>query len=194
MRKIKSMFVSAIAVLTLSACVPVPVQFWPSDGSDPVTLTYGDPEPALVVYRDRAAIMGWDPGKIAAWEPFVIDIMAKESGFCPNLRGGGTILVEEGCIIKKQGGRSDSGFGQVLMGYPGKRNWYRPEGGGTWSLHENAASLCPVTGVCTPDETIATPEASMDILLAMIDRAGSGPWCYSNFARRVHRCGIAPDR
>lgn len=177
-----------------TGCMPDPLQYWPDNGSDPVTFVFNDPAPALVLYHDRATLAGWDAQKQAAWEPFLIDVMGKESGFCPNLRRGARIGDPVGCVLSRQGTHSDSGIGQVLMGYPNKRGWYRPAENGRWGLHENAVTLCPTTGICTPDETIATPEASMDILLAMVDHAGSGPWCYSKQARGYHKCRLAPDR
>ncbi len=150
----------------------------------------GNAEPAVRAFRIVAGHRGWSDEKIADWEPFVIDIVLKESSACPGVRGGGR--VDADCNITKQGKRSDSGFGQVLMGYPHRRGW--KYGGTSWRLNEHASWLCAQEGLCTPNEVISSPWNSMTALVALVERAGSQPWCYNSYARSVHRCKLAPRR
>jgi hypothetical protein len=164
----------------------------PEEYVNSLTYTWQDPQPAMIAWRTVTAARGWDPAVSASWEPFVQAVMARESGFCPNLRRGARVDVWEGCHVARQGGHSDSGFGQVLMGYPNKRGWYRPVNGGTWNLHENASYLCPQEGICSPDEAIASPWNSMTILVALVERAKAGPWCFTARLRRGAVCRLAP--
>lgn len=201
---LRAVTTAIVAIALLSACDPVPPELesvipsLAASGMDPVdyvnslTYTWQDPQPAMIAWRTVTAERGWDPDVSASWEPFVQAVMARESGFCPNLRRGARVDVWEGCVIARQGGHSDSGFGQVLMGYPAKRGWYYPSAGGTWGLHENASYLCPEEGICTPDEAISTPWNSMTILVALVERAGNGPWCFSAKLRRGAVCKLAP--
>ena len=187
-------FLVALATtIILSACTPL--MYFPLDGSDPVTFSAGDPAPALVLYHDRATLRGWSQDEIAAWEPFSIDVWRGESNFCPNILRGVRMLGDgAGCIIARQGAHSDSGIAQVLMGYPNKPSWYIPTNGGSWSLHENAILTCPTDNLCTPADVIATPEASMDAYLILLEHSGKHPWCYNARARRTHRhCMDAPN-
>ena len=80
------------------------------------------------------------------------------------------------------------------MGYPNKPSWYIPTDGGSWSLHENAILTCHTANLCTPADVIATPEASMDAYLILIENTGKQPWCYDKRSRRVHpHCKDAPN-
>ena len=196
-----------VAIACLSACEQMPPELEelsqvipaqadsgmsPEDYVNSLTYTWQDPQPALIARRPVTAARGWDAGVAASWGPFVQAVMARESGFCPNLRRGARVDVWEGCVIARQGVHSDSGFGQVLMGYPARRGWYYPSEGGVWKLHENASYLCPEEGICTPDEAIATPWASMTVLVAHVERAGHGPWCWTAKPRRGAVCKSAP--
>ena len=196
-----------VAILLLSACeVPpgleqelkaiIPAQ--EDSGLDPVTYvntltyTWQDPVPAMIAWRTVTATRGWDPATIEAWAPFVQAVMGRESGYCWNTRRGARIDVWEGCHVARQGGHSDSGFGQVLMGYPNKRGWYLPVNGGVWGLHENASYLCPQEGLCQPNDVIASPWASMTALVALVERAGRQPWCWTAKLRKGAVCRLAP--
>ena len=196
-----------VAIMLLSACDQMPpelqeleqvIPVQADSGMDPqtyvnsLTYTWQDPQPAMIAWRTVTAARGWAEADIEAWAPFVQAVMARESGFCPNVRRGARIDVWEGCVIARQGRHSDSGFGQVLMGYPSKRGWYYPSDGGVWRLHENASYLCPQEGICTPDEAIATAWNSMTVLVALVERAGNGPWCYTAKLRRGAVCKLAP--
>lgn len=166
-----------MVTVALTACTPL--MYYPRGGGDPVTFNAGDPAPALVLYHDRAELRGWTAEEIADWEPFSIDVWGGESMFCPNVRGGAQFLGDgAGCIIARQGYGSDSGIGQVLMGYPNRRGWLPPFNGGSWDAHEHASWLCPQEGLCVPDDVISSPERSMDAYLALIERSGKAPWCY----------------
>lgn len=182
-----------MVTLILSACTPL--MYFPRDGSAPVTFSSGDPAPALVLYHDRADLRGWTAEEIAVWEPFSLDVWSGESGFCPNIRRGASLVGDgSGCIIARQGPHSDSGIAQVLMGYPNRKGWLPPFNGGSWSMHENAVFLCPEEGLCTPSDVVATPEASMDAYLALVEHAGKGPWCFNAWARSYHpSCKSAPS-
>lgn len=170
----KALFIS----LLLPMCAPV---YTPSPTAvekvNSMSYSYGVAAPALEAYRLVAEDRGWSANAIAAWEPFVNDIIVKESGYCPNLRRGARLANGGvGCAISRQGTGSDSGFGQVIGMH------YRPPKG--W--------LCAQEGLCSSDQIIGTPWASMTALVAMVERNGRQPWCYNAHARRYHRCGIAP--
>lgn len=195
----KKLLILATALL-LTACqippevaqyIPQPAVTTPVE-EFPTQFNWGDPAPALQAWRVITRERGWNESDILAWQPFVEKVMARESGFCPNVRRGARIDILEGCIIAKQGTHSDSGFGQVLMGYPGKRGWYRPENGGKWGLHENASFLCPEEGICTPEEVVSDPRKSMTVLVALIERSGRQPWCYTARLRNGAVCRSAP--
>ncbi len=201
---LRAVTTAIVAIALLSACDPVPPELesvipsLAASGMDPVdyvnslTYTWQDPQPAMIAWRTVTAERGWDPDVSASWEPFVQAVMARESGFCPNLRRGARVDVWEGCHLARQGGHSDSGFGQVLMGYPNRRGWYPPVEGGSWGLHENASYLCPEEGLCTPEDVIGSPWNSMTALVALVERAGNGPWCYTARLRGGSVCRLAP--
>lgn len=141
------------------------------------TYSYGDAAPALAAYRQVAAHRGWTPASIAAWEPFVSDVMRGESGYCYNLRRGATLKHTTGCVLARQGTGSDSGFGQVI-----RRYHYGP-----------GQYLCVQEGLCSAQDVIATPWSSMTSLVAAMERNGRQPWCYNAQARRFHpTCNRTP--
>jgi hypothetical protein len=163
-----------------------------------ISYQQNDPEPALKAFRMVATECD-DPSDpcltnewVDQWDWFVMLAMGRESNFCPNVRRGAK-MTGVGCTLKKQGVGSDSGFGQVLMGYPNRKGWYRPTGGGTWKLHEHAGWACPNLGLCTPADVISEPYSSMRVYVWLLKRAGSGPWCFGDF-RYGNVCKAAPDR
>ena len=182
----------ALAALPLMAAQCDPNDILPN-GSPPAVETmpteyhYADPGPAMQAWRVVTAERGWTPENVAKWTPFVQAVMLGESAYCPALRRGA--VVDGDCNIIKQGPHSDSGFGQVLMGYPKKNGWRW--GGTSWSLNEHASWLCGQEGLCTPDDVVASPHASMTAFVALIERSGKSPWCYGKHARS-QKCRLAP--
>lgn len=134
---------------------------------------YYDSGPAMEAFRLVATQCGWTTGQVASWETAVYDIMAGESGFCPNVRRGAiTRGAWESCWnLKRQGKGSDAGFGQLIRKYH--------YGGGKW--------LCQNHGVCTVNQITDEPWVSMHALVMLIERADVSPWCFSRWARRYHR-------
>ena len=185
-----------VALVATTACEQVPQTpeeqsvLEPREYVMPTEYNWGDPAPALEAWRYVTTKRGWTQENILAWEPFVTEVMRTESGFCPNVRRGAILADPIGCVIKTQGLHSDSGFGQVLGGYPNRKGWVY--GGTSWKLNEHASWMCAQEGLCTPDEIIANPEASMTALVALIERGGNSGWCYTPKLRKSHRCRIAP--
>jgi hypothetical protein len=139
--------------------------------------SYRDMTPVLWAYRAVTEERGWAQEDIDAFENFVVnDVIYGESGGCPNVRGG-AIMKGDGCEVKRQGRKSDSGFGQVI------RIHYRYPNG--W--------LCKQESLCSADDITSNAWNSMTALVALIERDGKRPWCYSAAARRYHRgCATAP--
>jgi hypothetical protein len=139
---------------------------------------YGELDPALFAYRAVARHEGWTEADIEAWLPFVIDIIAKESGGCPAVRGGTLYnAIGDDCNKPHRWGRkSDTGFGQVTpVLYRGKN-----------------ALLCKHAQLCTWQAIAGTPWNSMRALVITVEHLGSQPWCYNAYARRYHDCSLAP--
>lgn len=138
------------------------------------TYNFADPVPAQFAFATVAHWRGWSDADVAGWTPFVTTIMGRESGFCPNVRRGVRFADGgRGCAIARQGRFTDSGFGQVLMSVNGR-----------W--------LCAQEGLCTPDDVIATPWNSMTALVALIERSGASPWCYTAKLRLRWECRHHP--
>lgn len=136
---------------------------------------YGDFTAPAQEFRAVTCERGWDPGTTEAWIPFIEDVIMKESGGCWNIRRGGRVGEPQGCVLSRQGRHSDSGYGQVIGIH--WRGW-----------------LCAQEGLCSADDVVATPHSSMTALVALVERSGSHGWCWNAWARRFHRCGLAPDR
>lgn len=135
--------------------------------------------PALQAYRIVATERGWPAELVAAWEPFVDNVMYGESGYCWNrLRGDVMVYPPDGCRQIRQGPHTDAGFGQVtpIAGY-------RPD---LW--------MCQEHDICSKWDVIQDPWHSMLALVLLVEREGSQPWCYNSFARSYHDCTLAPDR
>lgn len=139
-----------------------------------LTYNYGDSKPALEAFRIVAKNRGWTPAQIKSWEPAITNIMMGESGFCPNVLRGAIIKNPKGCVLKKQGKHQDAGFGQLI-----RINYKHTRPGTGW--------LCAQEHLCSKWEIIASPYNSMTALVALIERSGTHPWCYSSWARRYHR-------
>lgn len=139
-----------------------------------LSYNYQDIDPAIEAFQWVAKTRGWSLHDIAAWQPFVRGIIARESGGCWNLRRGARLAGNgEGCVITRQGRYTDSGFGQILMSVNGK-----------W--------LCAQEGLCAPSDVVSSPWNSMVALVAEVERAGRGPWCYTTKLRRGAICRSAP--
>lgn len=150
---------------------------------DPVTFVNALPydyvdgkDTAMLAFRIVASANGWSDSKIQSWLPFANDLIGKESGYCPNLRRG-AIVSSIGCNLIKQGYGEDAGFGQLTSVHHGRNQW-----------------LCRDRGVCGANAVISSPWISMSSVIWLLDREGSKPWCYSDWARGFHKCGLAPDR
>ena len=140
---------------------------------------YTKMEPAMKAYKLVASDMGVPDWKIDAWEPFVYDIIAKESGGCWNLKRG-QIPKPGSCTELARNPRrtgSDSGFGQLIS------IWYRGP----------RTPLCRNLGICSQAAVIASPYSSMQSLVHVLQLSGKQPWCYNAWARRFHNCRIAPN-
>ena len=135
------------------------------------TPAYGNAFAAHAVYVDVATQRGWSPEAIETNWPLASAIMDRESKFCPNVRGGDQ--VDSQCRVTRPGRRSghygDSGYGQV-----NRVHW--------------TGWLCDQEGLCSPDDIIATPQTSMSAFLAVLERGGKGPWCWSAKLRRTALC------
>lgn len=136
--------------------------------------SWGVAEPAMATFRTVAAYRGWTPQEIRSWEIAIYDIMEGESGFCPNILGGARLASTQGCVIARQGRRSDAGFGQVISIH---YRYTRPGTG--W--------LCKQEGLCSKWQIVGSPWNSMTALLALIERSGTQGWCYNASARKHHR-------
>lgn len=141
-----------------------------------IVYNWGDPKPAMEAFRLVALNRGWTEKQIKSWEIAIANIMMGESGFCPNVLRGAVMANPKGCVLKRQGRHSDAGFGQ-LIGIHYKLSTRNPAAG----------FLCREEGMCSKWQIIASPYNSMLALVALIERSGTGPWCYNNFARRYHR-------
>lgn len=131
---------------------------------------------AMMAFAIVAKYNGWSDQKIQSWAAFANDVIGKESGYCWNVLGG-AIVSTNGCAISRQGTGSDAGFGQLTSVHHGPGMW-----------------LCEIYGVCGRHAVIRDPWTSMSSVVWLFDREGSQPWCYSDWARGFHRCGLAPDR
>ena len=187
-----------IALLSGASCDDLPVAPYvptetaeveqsPQDKVNSLPYEFMNAGPALEAFLIVTKARGWPEGDPEKWIPFVNDVMAKESGYCWNLRRGAK-PNGDGCN-GKQGVHSDSGFGQVLMGYPNRKAWRH--GGTSWKNNEHAAWLCGQEGLCRPEDVVASPWNSMVALVALIERSGGGAWCYAA-ARGYHNCKLVP--
>lgn len=136
--------------------------------------SYNDPAPAMEAFKAVAICRGWTDQEISSWLIAAKDIMAGESGFCPNLLRGAQIQQSNGCVLETQGKYGDAGFAQLI----GIHYRYTKPGTG-W--------LCGQEGLCSKWDIIATPWNSMTAFQALIERSGTAGWCFSSWARRYHR-------
>ena len=138
---------------------------------------YGNTFAAHAVYVDVATTRGWAPEVIEANWPLVEAILARETGgsFCPNLRGGDQ--VDSQCRVTRSGSAS---------GHYSDSGWFQVNGV-HWDVRRGGW-LCRQEGYCSADDIIATPQTSMDAGLALLERGGKGPWCFSTRSRRSALC------
>lgn len=136
---------------------------------------HGDPEPADAAFRAVAAVQGWSPERIEAWDAFARDVFIKESGSCWNGYRG-AVWTGDGCELQRQGRYEDAGFGQVISDWYGRGN-----------------PLCEATGLCSKADVVASPFNSMTALVFVMGHSGSFPWCWVDWARDIHNCWLAPD-
>ena len=187
-------FILALVFFTVTACEKTAEPQWKEP--DPIALWivntqpyfYGDMGPVTVAYEHVATHLDWDiqmmadgRTKLEAWREFVItDLIAKESGGCPNIRGGTRYnAIGDSCNNPVTRGRkTDSGFGQVTPVL----------------YHGSNSTICKNTGICSSRQVIESPWNSMMATLITIEKHGSQPWCYNKFARSYHNCSLAPDR
>lgn len=159
-------------------CSPDPVQKAQNVESIEVvnSLPYAifEAAPAEEAFRIVTQERGWAPEDTEKWAPFASAVMKRESGYCYNVRRGAR-MTGNGCEMSRQGRGSDSGFGQLISIH------YKP---GRW--------LCEQEGLCSADDIIATPWASMTAFVALIERNGAQPWCYTAKLRRSSVCRLAP--
>lgn len=174
-------------MLLFSACQPDDLNILTSQADTPsvsapeardyvngLTYTYGVSAPALEAFRAVTADRGWAVSETEKWVPFVENVILGESGGCPNVRRGARVSGD--CVVTRQGTGSDSGFGQVIsLHYRYPKGW-----------------LCKQEGLCSSAQIIGTPYDSMTALVALVERSGGQPWCFSSWARRYHKCSLVP--
>lgn len=150
-----------------------------------------DGSAAMQSFRSVACYRGWPAERIAAWEPFMYDVVIKESMGCFNLRRNPILRVVlsegvtrparwgDGCVEALAANRNteDAGYGQVT------RSGWGPRG-----------VVCRTTGLCSAEQIVASPWNSMLATVVFVEANGSQPWCYNARARRFHNCSLAPDR
>jgi hypothetical protein len=177
--------ISLLLTLMASACQPIDTLMVLSEAPvarpevrslvNNATYSVGDAAPATAAYRAVAEARGWSQTTIDRWQPFIVAVMRRESGFCPNVRGGAKIGNPTGCVIARQGRRSDSGFGQVI------------------SIHyRQGAWLCKQEALCSSADITGSAWNSMTAFLALVERVGQQGWCYTSRLRRGAVCRIAP--
>lgn len=174
--------VSTSAVRETAVPTQLPQRVWSPDEIRFFTIlavngqqyNYGDPAPAMYAFKKVAKMRGWTKAERLSWRTAVQDIMRFESGFCPNVLGGAVIGNTQGCVLARQGSRSDSGFGQLISIHYIPASAY----GSGW--------LCYQEKLCSKWDIIASPWNSMTALVALIERSGVQPWCYNSEARRIH--------
>lgn len=140
-----------------------------------ITYIHNVAEPAMRAFAIVAETRGWSQDEIAKWSAFASDVMLHESGYCYNLRRGAIIGKAEGCVMAKQGKYEDSGFAQLIRIHYGPGNW-----------------LCEQEGLCSSDAIIADPWSSMTAFVALLERNGKQPWCFTDSLRATSRCRNAP--
>jgi hypothetical protein len=178
-------------VTTLSACTPQEFALYTTNPAalsqkapsvrsriDRLVYTNGNVAPARAAYRAVAEARGWTASSIRTWEPFVLAVVGRESGYCPNVKRGAITTAKGavgGCVLARQGTYSDSGFGQVISIN------YRP-----------TSPLCIKDHLCSSAAIIRTPWNSMTALLSLVEHNGRHPWCYTSRLRSGRVCRLAP--
>lgn len=184
MKNFKKILISALCLIPLTAasCDDY-APYLPADRIESVapqstvdhvnSLPYAlnDSGPAVAAFQIVAADRGWTQADIDAWTPFVRNVMARESRFCPGAIYG--MNAQADCTPTGRPKGSAAGFGQILM-------------------RVNGSWLCPQEGLCDRWAVVSSPYASMTALVATVERGGRGPWCYSSRLRNGSVCRSAP--
>ncbi len=139
-------------------------------------LDYGwtEMDAAMEAFRVVALVRGWSDVAIDRWTPFVFDVIAKESGGCPNTVGGDIFVVGTCSEYQIKGHRSDSGMMQV-----------------TPVLYRGAdAPICAAVGLCSQGDVVATPWASTLAGVVTLEMLGRYPWCDYEGAPIYHNCSL----
>lgn len=158
--------------------LPPPPQLSIRQQVNAIHYQFMNPDPAKEAWYLITAENGWSADKQNAWWPFSRDVLLGESGFCPNrLRGDIMPFPNSGCIQTKQGQYEDAGFAQLISVHYGPGMW-----------------LCEEYSICSKWTIISEPWISMSVFIWLLDREGSQPWCFADWARAYHRCDLAPDR
>lgn len=166
------------SMLLAAACSPTAFADPPASPPSPVEFVnslpyqFRDIDTAIEAFQHVTAARGWTLQSIAAWQPFVRAVIARESGGCPNVLRG-AVPTGDGCQLARQGRFTDSGFGQVLMSVNGR-----------W--------LCASEGLCSKWDVVASPWNSMTALVAVIERTSGGAYCYTAKLRRLPMCRNRP--
>lgn len=140
-----------------------------------IVYIHSDPAPAMQAFAIVATARGWSQEQITSWSTFASDVMYRESRYCYNVRRGAVIDQAYGCVLEKQGPYQDSGFAQLIATH------YNP---GKW--------LCEQENLCSAEDIISTPWNSMTSFVALLERSGRQPWCYSDSLKALSRCRNAP--
>lgn len=184
----KAIAAVAIVVTSLTACTPQEIALLTQQTStqtisikqkiNSAVYTLDNPTPARAAYRAVAKARHWTDASIRNWEPFIMAVVQRESHYCPNVKRGAIATTKGavgGCVLKVQGTHSDSGFGQVIG-----------------INYTSTAPLCVIDRLCSSQAIIGTPWNSMTALVALVERNGRHPWCYTYSLRAGRVCQLAP--
>lgn len=156
---------------------PPPVSPTPREIVNGLPYGWMKAEPALEAFQIVARANGWSEGDIEAWTPFMDDVLYGESRYCWNVINTPTMGDESICEVLHNGHNEDAGFGQLTAVHYGKGQW-----------------LCVEYGICSKYQIIQDPWTSMEVVVWLIERQGSFPWCWNSWAQGYHKCYLAPDR
>jgi hypothetical protein len=91
------------------------------------------------------------------------------------VKRGAVLAQAHGCVLARQGWGSDSGFGQVI-----------------YVNYSPSAPLCTIDHLCSSQAIVGTPWNSMVALVALVERNGAHPWCYTWSLQHGGVCLLAP--
>lgn len=150
---------------------------------DPVAYVNGLPyawtfaPPALEALRVVSqTAFGLPPEWADSHSEFAERIMRGESAFCWNARRWTMANAGTPCAEANTGIYDDVGFGQI-----------------TNVLRTPRSPLCAIDGICTIEQTIASPYESMRAFISVMLNHGKQPWCYrGSFHLRNGDCASWP--